>query len=70
MISSHQYEHNLANQRTRADLVDGSYWEYSYDDLGQVTGGVKKDSNDVTVPGYSFGYTFDDIGNRKTSDNN
>ncbi|MCC5850099.1 MAG: hypothetical protein JJU29_18600, partial [Verrucomicrobia bacterium] len=67
VISSHQYEYNDANQRTRADLADGTYWEYSYDTLGQVTGGVKKDTSDNPIPGYGFGYTYDDIGNRKTS---
>ncbi|MCC5850262.1 MAG: hypothetical protein JJU29_19430, partial [Verrucomicrobia bacterium] len=67
MISSHEYEYNDANQRNRADLADGTYWEYSYDPLGQVTGGVKKDTSDNPIPGYSFGYTYDDIGNRKTS---
>ncbi|MCH8514510.1 MAG: hypothetical protein LAT83_23045, partial [Kiritimatiellae bacterium] len=67
VISSHEYEYNDANQRNRADLADGTYWEYSYDPLGQVTGGVKKDTSDNPIPGYSFGYTYDDIGNRKTS---
>ncbi|MDT9206552.1 hypothetical protein, partial [Limnospira sp. PMC 1243.20] len=67
VISSHEYSYNDANQRNRAELADGSYWEYSYDELGQVTGGVKKDSGGTPIPGYSFGYTFDDIGNRKTS---
>ncbi|MDA3874191.1 MAG: hypothetical protein PF795_09540, partial [Kiritimatiellae bacterium] len=66
VISSHDYHYNLANQRFRADLADGTYWEYAYDDLGQVTGGVKKDSSDAVIPGYRFGYTFDDIGNRET----
>jgi RHS repeat-associated protein len=70
VLSSHAYLYNLANQRTRATLVDGSYWEYSYDDLGQVTGGIKKDSGGTAIPGYSFGYTFDDIGNRKTFSEN
>ncbi len=37
-FSAHTYEHNNANQRTKATLADGSYWVYSYDDLGQVTG--------------------------------
>ncbi|MCH8514650.1 MAG: RHS repeat-associated core domain-containing protein [Kiritimatiellae bacterium] len=73
IISSHAYAYNDANQRVRADVVDpqnlvaNAYWEYSYDHLGQVTGGVKKDGADNAIPGYSFGYTFDDIGNRKTS---
>ena len=35
--SSFVYAYNSANQRTRATLVDGSYWVYAYDSLGQVT---------------------------------
>jgi RHS repeat-associated protein len=80
VIFSHAYEYNQANQRIRADVVSNATvpvvnptefsWHYSYDDLGQVTGGVKKDSGGTPIPGYSFGYTFDDIGNRKTSNDN
>ncbi|MCC5846429.1 MAG: RHS repeat-associated core domain-containing protein, partial [Verrucomicrobia bacterium] len=65
-LSSHMYLYNDANQRTRATLMDGSYWEYTYDALGQVTGGVKKESGGAVLNGYDFSYTFDDIGNRKT----
>ena len=34
---SHNYSYNTANQRTKNTLVDGSYWMYQYDSLGQVT---------------------------------
>jgi len=63
-VSSHAYQYNTANQRTRATLADGSYWEYSYDSLGQVIGGVKKTAAGVPIPGFAFGYSFDHIGNR------
>ena len=57
MISSHDYSYNNANQRNRAYLADGTYWEYSYDHLGQVTGGVKKYASDNDIPGYTaFAY--------------
>ena len=69
-LSSHDYEYNDANQRVKATLNGGNYWEYTYDDLGQVTGGVKKDAAGNTINGYDFGYAFDDIGNRKTSTEN
>ncbi|MDT9282668.1 MULTISPECIES: RHS repeat-associated core domain-containing protein, partial [unclassified Limnospira] len=69
-LSSHTYLYNDANQRTRSTLLDGSYWEYSYDELGQVTGAVKKDSTGTVLNGYNFAYTFDDIGNRKTFSEN
>ncbi len=69
-LSSHAYEYNNANQRTKATLNGGNFWEYDYDDLGQVILGVKKDSGGTALDGYTFGYGFDDIGNRKTSTEN
>jgi RHS repeat-associated protein len=65
-VQSFSYTYNSANQRTRNDLADGSYWEYAYDGLGQVTNGVKKLSGGTAVPGEQFGYSFDNIGNRLT----
>ena len=59
------YTYNTANQRTKNTLVDGSYWVYQYDTLGQVTGGTKYFADGSLVPGQQFGYQFDDIGNRK-----
>jgi YD repeat-containing protein len=35
------YAYNSANQRTAMTNLDGSYWVYTYDNLGQVTGGGK-----------------------------
>lgn len=67
VVSSHGYTYDGAGRRTRADLADGSYWEYAYNDKGEVTGEVKKNSTAVTYPGLAHGYTFDEIGNRLTS---
>jgi RHS repeat-associated protein len=61
---SFAYQYNDANQRTRATLANGEYWTYGYDPLGQVTNGVKRFPNGAPIPGYSFGYDFDEIGNR------
>jgi RHS repeat-associated protein len=66
-VSSHSYTYNFANQRTRVDLADGSYWMYEYDSLGQVVSGRKYWSDGSEVAGQQFGYDFDDIGNRETS---
>ena len=62
---SYNYNYNSANQRTKSTLADGSFWEYQYDTLGQVTNGVKHFADGTLVPGQQFGYLFDDIGNRK-----
>lgn len=59
------YEYNDANQRVGVAIEDGRRWAYGYDDLGQVTSAQKRLADDVTpLPGYTFGYAFDDIGNR------
>jgi RHS repeat-associated protein len=62
---SYAYVYNDKDQRSRCTLADGSYWLYSYDDKGQVIGGVKHDASGVAIPGMSFGYDYDGIGNRK-----
>ena len=63
-VVSYQYNYNSANQRTKATLANGEFWDFSYDNLGQVTSGLKNTSGGSPIPGYPFGYTFDDIGNR------
>jgi YD repeat-containing protein len=62
------YHYNDANQRTRVTLADGSYWIYQYDKLGQVTAGKKYWSDGTVVAGQQFGYGYDDIGNRTTTE--
>jgi RHS repeat-associated protein len=61
---SFNYSYNNANQRTRVNLVDGSYWRYGYDSLGQVISANKYWSDETPVAGQQFDYTFDNIGNR------
>ncbi len=61
------YQYNLANQRTRADLADGSYWVYQYDSLGQVVSGKRYWNDGTLMDGQNFDYKFDDIGNRDTT---
>jgi len=46
-------------------LADGTYWEYDYDDLGQVVSGIKHWPDGAEVAGQNLTYVFDDIGNRK-----
>jgi RHS repeat-associated protein len=63
-VASFAYPYNTANQRTSVTNADGSYWVYSYDNLGQVTAGVKHWSDGTPVAAQQFSYAFDDIGNR------
>jgi RHS repeat-associated protein len=64
---SFAYGYNSANQRTAVTNADSSRWSYGYDALGQVTSGKKYWSDSSAVSGQQFEYTFDDIGNRKTT---
>jgi RHS repeat-associated protein len=67
---SYSYDYNNHDQRSKATLADGSYWEYSYDQYGQVTSGEKHDSTGAKVPNQQFGYAFDSIGNRSSENRN
>jgi RHS repeat-associated protein len=66
-LDTHTYVYNTASQRTSVTNVDGSYWVYQYDAMGQVTSGKKYWGDSTPVAGQQFDYTFDDIGNRKTT---
>ncbi|MDW8344588.1 MAG: hypothetical protein RMM51_08860, partial [Verrucomicrobiae bacterium] len=61
------YHYNLANQRTRRTHADGSYWEYTYDPLGQVLTARNHWPNGTPVLGQHYQYHYDDIGNRTDS---
>jgi hypothetical protein len=65
MSATQGSEVHLHQTEPPADLADGSYWIYQYDNLGQVTNGVKYFYDGTLVPGQQFGYGFDDIGNRQ-----
>ena len=62
------YHYNSANQPTRVTREDATYWRYEYDSLGQVTGAQKHQPDTTAALAPVFGYTFDDIGNRLTSE--
>ncbi|MGH8018547.1 MAG: hypothetical protein ACREIA_09690, partial [Opitutaceae bacterium] len=70
VIRSFGYRYNAANQRDQATLESGESWAYGYDELGQVTSGVKKTAGGEPIPGYEHGYGFDDIGNRTSTTTN
>jgi RHS repeat-associated protein len=63
--NSFAYLYNDANQRTKVTREDGSYWNYGYDDLGQVTSGKRYWADNTPVAGQQYEYKFDEIGNRK-----
>ncbi len=65
--SSFANAYNGANQRTRVNLADGSFWAYEYDALGQVKSGKRYWSDWTPAAGQQFEYAFDDIGNRTST---
>jgi len=64
---SYSYLYNDLNQRTRMTFADNAYWQYGYDALGQVDSAMRKTASDTVIPGHSYGFTFDDIGNRENA---
>ncbi len=66
-VASFNYAYNNANQRLNVTNMDASYWTWQYDNLGQVTSGVKRWSDNSLVAGEQFGYAFDTIGNRTSA---
>ena len=65
--SSGRYAYNSANQRTKRTDADASYWNYTYDSLGQVISGKRHWSDNTPVAGEQYEYAFDDIGNRTST---
>ena len=57
--------YNAANQVVTRVETDSTYWNYGYDQLGQVTNGWRFLPNGSNVLGQTFNYQFDDIGNRR-----
>ena len=58
---THGYTLNDKNQRTGITLADGKNWNFSYDNIGQVTGAMLNNSGDLLN---TYSYNYDQIGNR------
>jgi hypothetical protein len=63
IISSHTYTLDGAGKRTAAAKENGTKWDYGYNDRGEVTSAEHTNAANEVLPGRSFGYEFDDIGN-------
>ena len=66
-IASFQYHYDDNDRRVKSTLADGSYWLYKYDEKGQLLSGKKFTPNGKLIPGQSFNYDYDTIGNRISS---
>ncbi|MDE0838798.1 MAG: hypothetical protein OSB41_07045, partial [Kiritimatiellae bacterium] len=69
LVEQSAYTLNAANQRTRQTLADGRYWDYDYDDLGQLVSGKVKQPDGTPMGGRQFEYDYDRIGNRVETQN-
>jgi YD repeat-containing protein len=59
------------NRRKKITREDGTRWNYGYNDKGEITSATReKTSNAQAIPGWSFGYGFDEIGNRSSATHN
>ena len=58
---THGYTLNDKNQRTGIILADGKNWNFSYDNMGQVTGAILNNSGSLLN---TYSYNYDLIGNR------
>jgi len=63
-IASYAYTYNNLSQRTKVTREDGSYWSYGYNDRGELVFGKKYWSDASAVMGQQTEYSFDNIGNR------
>jgi RHS repeat-associated protein len=70
VLSRHDYRYDSLNRRDQASREDGTAWRYGYDSLGQVTSGVRQTEGGTPLPGFEFGYAFDNIGNRLSATTN
>jgi len=73
-VAAAGYALDAAGRRSRTVLADGTWWQYSYGPYGQVTGAVRRrlvgaapDDSDPAVPGQSFTYGYDGMGNRTSA---
>jgi len=66
-LTRHGYQLDELNRRTLTTQLDGSTWTWGYTDRGEVTSAIRKQPGGTAVPPLAASYTFDDIGNRKTS---
>lgn len=66
-VTSHAYTYDSDNRRIRAQLEDGSVWNYNYNDRNELAGASRKWGDGTLVSGQQYGYAYDNIGNRQTA---
>ena len=65
LVASHDYEVDVMNRRQKTTLADGSWWDYDYNDRGELEVADKKlPSSTTPYAGQQFRQTHDNAGNR------
>ena len=71
LLAASDYTLDASGRRARTVLADGTWWKYTYDNLGQVTAaerrrtaGANPADTDPVIPGQGFSYGYDGLGNR------
>jgi RHS repeat-associated protein len=63
-LNSHSYQLNDGHQRTKQTRTGGDFVDYTYDNIGQLTSGLGKESGGTTNRwNEQFRYTYDAAGN-------
>lgn len=63
-----QYGYNAFGLKSTVTFVGDSNWNHSFNQRGEVSTSIKRDQATAQqLPGYNFGNTYDNIGNRITS---
>ena len=70
VVKTYSYTYDTKDRRTQLNMADGTSWVYGYDDNGQIVSGVKHDADGKAIPGQSFGYDYDGIGNLTSEQRN
>lgn len=70
VLAEHADAWDSAGLLSRVVREDNSVWELRHDALGQLVGATRRRPDGVPVPGFDWGWTFDDIGNRRSQRRN
>jgi len=66
----YSYVYDSSDRRTKVTEEDGSHWNFTYDQYGQVASGRKLTDSNTPIPGNYFQFSYDDIGNFKGENRN
>ncbi len=70
VLNSHAYNNNVANQRLKQTRGDGSYVNYSYDNIGELNTAFGYENTGAARLHEKFGYAYDAAGNLHYRANN